>query len=207
MISGVLKPTEGRVFFKSEDITGRESHQIAMLGMCRTFQNGQLAADLTVLENIMTGAYWCTKFDFLGTFFNLNIRRTSQERYIKDTAIDILKLIGMEEYKDRTAKDLSWFERQFVQIGRTMFGKPRLILLDEPTAGMGRNESAEVRDLIKYINKEIGTTIMLVAHDMDLVTKMSNKITCINFGKKICEGTPDHIQADKNVREAYLGTG
>jgi branched-chain amino acid transport system ATP-binding protein len=88
-----------------------------------------------------------------------------------------------------------------------MFGQPRLILLDEPTAGMGRNESAEVRNLIKHINKEIGTTIMLVAHDMDLVIKISNKITCINFGKKICEGTSEHVQGDKNVREAYLGTG
>ena len=174
--------------------------------MCRTFQNGKLASDLTVLENVMTGAYWCTKLDFFGTFFHLPFKGSTQERYIKDTALKILKLIGMEKYKDREASDLSWFERQFVQIGRLMFGKPKLILLDEPTAGMGRNESADVHKLVKYINDEIGTTIMIVAHDMELITKISDKITCINFGEKICEGSPEQVQRDKRVQEAYLGT-
>jgi branched-chain amino acid transport system ATP-binding protein len=177
-----------------------------MMGMCRTFQNGKLASDLTVLENVMSGAYWCTRFDFFGTFFHLPFKPSAQEKNIKDTAIKILKLIGMENYKDREAGDLSWFERQFIQIGRSMFGKPKLLLLDEPTAGMGRHESAEVNKLIRYINKETGTTIILVAHDVELVTKVSDVITCINFGKKICEGLPGQVQKNQDVLEAYLGT-
>ncbi len=179
---------------------------MAKMGMCRTFQNGKLASDLTVLENIMTGAYWCTNIDFLGTFFHLPFWPSKQEKYIKETALKILKFIGMEEYKDREAKDLSWFERQFVQIGRSMFGKPKLLLLDEPTAGMGKDESFEVHKLIKYINEEMGTAIILVAHDMDLIINISDKITCINFGKKICEGLPNYVQNNKEVMEAYLGS-
>jgi len=109
------------------------------------------------------------------------------------------------KYPDHFAGDLVWVERQLVQIARAMTAEPKLLLMDEPTGGMGAEESVKVDKFIKKIRDELGTTIIVVAHDMNLVIGISDKITCINFGKKICEGTPEQIQKDPDVLEAYLG--
>lgn len=205
VVSGVLSATSGKVYFDSLDITEWKPHIIARMGMCRTFQAGKLAPNLSVLENVMTGAHSHTKNDILGTFLRAPFTTSRQEKKIKKTALEYLDLVGLADRADRFAGDLVWVERQLVQIARAMTAEPKLLLMDEPTGGMGAEESIKVDKFIKKIRDELGTTIIVVAHDMNLVIGISDKITCINFGKKICEGTPEQIQKDPDVLEAYLG--
>jgi branched-chain amino acid transport system ATP-binding protein len=205
VVSGVLSATSGKVFFDSKDVTELKPHIIARMGMCRTFQAGKLAPNLSVLENVMTGAHSHTKNDIAGTFLRAPFTTSRQEKKIKKAALEYLDLVGLTDRADHFAGDLVWVERQLVQIARAMSAEPKLLLMDEPTGGMGAEESAKVDKIIKKIRDELGTTIIVVAHDMNLVIGISDRITCINFGKKICEGTPEQIQKDPGVLEAYLG--
>ena len=205
VLSGILKATSGKIFFDSVEITDFKPHIIARMGMCRTFQSGKLARNLTVLENVMAGAHSRTKNDVPGTFFRAPFTFSRQEKRIKEMAVRFLDLVGLLNRSDNFASDLVWVERQMVQIARAMVAEPKLLLMDEPTGGMGEEESIIVDEIIKKIRCELGTTIIVVAHDMRLVTGISDRITCINFGKKVCEGTPEQVQSNPDVREAYLG--
>ena len=205
VVSGVLKATLGKIFFDSVEITESKPHNIARMGMCRTFQTGKLALNLTVLENVMAGAHSRTKNDIMGTFFRVPFTTSRQEKRIREMAVKSLELVGLIERAENFASDLVWVERQMVQIARAMVAEPKLLLMDEPTGGMGEEESMKVDSIIKKIRDELGTTIIVVAHDMRLVTGISDRITCINFGKKICEGTPEEVQNNPDVLEAYLG--
>jgi branched-chain amino acid transport system ATP-binding protein len=205
VVSGVLKATTGNIFFDSVEITESKPHNIARMGMCRTFQTGKLALNLTVLENVMAGAHSRTKNDIMGTFFRVPFTTSRQEKRIREMAVKSLELVGLIERAENFASDLVWVERQMVQIARAMVAEPKLLLMDEPTGGMGEEESMKVDSIIKKIRDELGTTIIVVAHDMRLVTGISDRITCINFGKKICEGTPEEVQNNPDVLEAYLG--
>lgn len=205
VISGVLDSTSGRVVFDGLDITGYKAHIIARMGMCRTFQAGMLAPNLTVLENVMTGAHSRTKNRILGTFFHVPFIKPRQEREIEAMAINSLELVGLLGRAQNFAGDLVWMERQMVQVARAMVAEPKLLLMDEPTGGMGEEESRRVDGIIKRIRDEFDTTIIVVAHDMRLVIGISDTVTCINFGKKICEGTPEEVQNNPDVLEAYLG--
>jgi branched-chain amino acid transport system ATP-binding protein len=205
VISGILEASSGKVFFNSMDITNMKPHIIARMGMCRTFQAGKLAPVLSVLENVMTGAHSRTKNDLPGTFLRAPFTTSRQEKQIKKMALKYLKLVGLEDRADHFAGDLVWVERQLVQIARAMVAEPVLLLMDEPTGGMGEEESIKVDKIIQRIRDELGTTIIVVAHDMRLVTGISDVITCINFGRKICEGTPGDVQNNSDVLEAYLG--
>jgi len=205
VVSGVLKATLGKIFFDSVEITESKPHNIARMGMCRTFQTGKLALNLTVLENVMAGAHSRTQNDIMGTFFRVPFTTSRQEKRIREMAVKSLELVGLIERAENFASDLVWVERQMVQIARAMVAEPKLLLMDEPTGGMGEEESMKVDSIIKKIRDELGTTIIVVAHDMRLVTGISDRITCINFGKKICEGTPEEVQNNPDVLEAYLG--
>jgi len=205
VVSGVLNATSGNIVFDSVDITKLKPHTIATMGMCRTFQTGKLAPNLTVLENVMTGAHSRTKNDILNTFFRPPFLTPGQEKMIRHMAIESLDRVGLIECAGNLAGDLVWVERQLVQIARAMVAKPLLLLMDEPTGGMGTEESAKVDTIIKKIRDELETTIVVVAHDMRLVTGISDVITCINFGKKLCEGTPEEVRNNPEVLEAYLG--
>ena len=205
VISGVLGASSGKIIFDSTDITDLKPHVIARMGMCRTFQAGKIAPNLTVLENVMTGAHSRTRNDILGTFFHVPFVVTRQEKRIMEMAEKSLELVGLMERSENFAGDLVWVERQMVQIARAMVAEPKLLLMDEPTGGMGEEESIKVDKIIRKIRNELGTTIIVVAHDMRLVTGISDTITCINFGKKICEGTPEEVQKNPDVLEAYLG--
>jgi len=205
VITGILPATEGNVYFESQEITMAKPEKIAEMGISRTFQAGKLVPGMTVMDNVMTGAYRVTKTDVLGTFFRAPFTVSRQEKRMRKKAFELLDLVGMADDSNRWAADMVWVERQLIQIARAIAAGPKLLLLDEPTGGMGAEESQRVAEMIRKVRDELGVTVIVVGHDMNLVLGISDRITCINFGKIICEGTPGEVRRDANVLEAYLG--
>ena len=205
VVTGVLPVTAGKVYFESQDITNLNANVIANLGISRTFQAGKIVPYITVLENVMVGAYTQSNIDILGTFLRRPFTPSTQEEKIRRLALRLLDLVGLSESAERWASELVWVERQLVQIARALAATPKLLLLDEPTGGMGADGSKRVGDIITRIRDELGTTVILIGHDVRLVTGVSDWITCIDFGEKISEGNAEQIQNDPKVLEAYLG--
>ncbi len=204
-VSGLIKPNTGKVLFMDETISSLEPHTITEKGISRTFQKAQILPELNCLQNVMTGCHPRIKSGMVKTMFYPHFLRKNEEKKIETRAMELLDLVGMAESAERSGGELSWVECQLLQIARSMATEPKLVILDEPTAGMGFEESRMVGEIIRQI-RDTGVTIVLISHDMKLVMENAEMISVLDFGEKIAEGNPDNIKDDPRVLEAYLGT-
>jgi len=203
VVSGILPPTSGKVFFDGSSIGALAPHRIAARGVTRTFQNLQLFSDMTVLENVMVGMHLNSKGGFVASAFKLPLV-WREERRIRDESMEILAFTGLEGHAARVAGSLPFGRQRVLEIARALGAAPRLLMLDEPAAGLNNRETSDLSELIGRI-RERGITILLVEHDMDLVMAISDHVTVIDQGRKIAEGDPDQVRNDEKVLKAYLG--
>ena len=203
MISGALPPTEGRVRFAGEDITGLPPAEVARRGLVRTFQLVQLFRNMTVLENVQVGLHLVTRGTLGAALLRPRWART-QEREVAARARELLAFVGLEREADRPVDRLAYGQQRLLEMARALAAKPRLLLLDEPAAGLNTQESATLADIIRQVNTG-GTTVLLIEHDMSLVMRIAQHVAVLDFGRKIAEGAPAAVQAHPDVLAAYLG--
>ena len=203
VISGILPPTSGTIFYKGSPTSGMDPHRIAGLGVTRTFQNLQLFSEMTVLENVMVGMHLRSKGGFVASALKLPWV-WKEERRILDVSMEILQFTGLEKYAPLVAGSLPFGRQRILEIARALGAGPRLLMLDEPAAGLNNRETSDLSDLIGRIRKR-GITILLVEHDMNLVMEISDHVTVLDQGQKIAEGDPEAVRNDEKVLKAYLG--
>lgn len=207
MISGMVTPTSGDIRFEGESLLGLDPNQVTQRGIARTFQNVRLFANMTILENVMVSQHCRTKQGVWGSLLNTaGFRKEEQE--IREHAEKVLGFFGsrLVGYRlQQTASVLSYANRRRLEIARAMATKPRLILLDEPVAGMNPKESAELTELIGKLRSEWGFTIVLIEHDMNVVRDVSDRVVCLDHGETLAQGSFDEVSSNPDVIEAYLG--
>jgi branched-chain amino acid transport system ATP-binding protein len=203
-IAGALTPDSGRILLDGEDITGLRPEAVARKGVRRTFQDGRIVGEMTVLENVMCGAPMETGRSLADALFRLPFTRSREEQRIREQAIAALETVGMEGSAERWASTLAWVERQLVQIARSLMSVPGLLLLDEPVSGMGPRETRRVEGIIRRL-RDGGVTVIVVSHDIGLLVDLAERVTVLDHGEKIAEGSLEEVRADPRVREAYLG--
>jgi branched-chain amino acid transport system ATP-binding protein len=204
IITGVYNPTSGNVFFEGSDITGMIPNRIAAKGIARTFQNIRLFKGLSVIDNVRIAHYSSTGYSLFEAFLRTG-RFGSEERRILDSSYNLLKFFGIEKYASEHAEDLPYGLQRRLEIARALALKAKLLLLDEPAAGMNPKEIDDLIALIRKIRESFDLTILLIEHQMRLVMSICERIVVLDFGATIAEGTPEEIRSDSRVIEAYLG--
>ena len=205
MLTGLYRPTAGRISFDGRDVTGTRPDIITALGMARTFQNIRLFSTMSAVENVMVGQHARMKGGLFGSILRTpGVRR--EEAQVREKARETLDFVGLEESQfDRMASNLSYGDQRRVEIARALASDPALLLLDEPTAGMNPQESARLTEFMGRLRDERGLAILLIEHDMKVVMGVSERITVLDHGTRIAEGKPEEIRTNDRVIEAYLG--
>ena len=203
-LSGFYKPSAGKIEFAGQQVFGKSSHQLARIGMVRTFQNVRLFKEMTVIENLLIAQHQKVNGSLLAGLFKTPAFRRA-EYHAVERAHHWLDIVGLTEFANREAGNLAYGQQRRLEIARCMVTEPKLLMLDEPAAGLNPKETADLDELISKIRTEFGVTVLLIEHDMKLVMEISDRIYVVNQGQPLADGTPKQIRNDARVIKAYLG--